>query len=87
MEKKVTTTKETIFTILGGIIIIIAIGAFIYDKFFYKPEPYMPMSAQERKELEQKLIERYGSLENAEEAYEEQNNCEITYGLGGAYCN
>jgi len=64
MEKKITTAKETIFTIIGGIIIIIAIGAFIYDKFFYEPKPYVPMSAQERKELEQKLIDRYGSLEN-----------------------
>lgn len=64
MDKKTTTTKETIFAIIGGIIIIIVIGTFIYDKFFYEQEPYMPMSAQERKELEQKLIDRYGSLDN-----------------------
>ncbi len=64
MGKKTTTIKEAIFIVLGCIIIIIAISGFVYDKFFYEPEPYIPMSAQERKELEQRLIDRYGSLDN-----------------------
>jgi len=63
MENKITTAKETTFTIVGGIIIIIAIGAFIYDKFFYQPQIDIP-TEQEEKELRQKLIDRYGSLDN-----------------------
>ena len=63
MEKKTTTAKETIFTIIGGIIILIAISAFIYDKFFYQPQIDIP-TEQEEKELRQKLIDRYGSLDN-----------------------
>jgi hypothetical protein len=34
------------------------------------------MSAQEQRELEKKLIDRYGSLENAEEVYRQQNDRE-----------
>lgn len=78
MDKKTTTVKETIFTIIGCIIITIAIGAFIYDKFFYEPEPYVPMPAQERKKLEQKLIDRYGSLDNIPT---NERNC-LDYGEG-----
>ena len=32
------TLKEIVFTTIGSIIILIAVGALVYDKLFYKPE-------------------------------------------------
>lgn len=67
MEKKTKTLKEIVFVIIGGIIILIAIGALAYDKLFYKPEIKI-YSTSELRVLKQTLIERYGSLENIPEA-------------------
>lgn len=39
-------------------------------------EPPKYMTTQEKRELERKLIDRYGSLENAEEVYRQQNDRE-----------
>jgi len=63
LRSNLSSIKETVGTIIGFIIIIIAVGSLIYDKFFYKPEINIP-TAQQEKELEQKLINRYGSLDN-----------------------
>ncbi|MDD2656321.1 MAG: hypothetical protein PHQ18_01980 [Patescibacteria group bacterium] len=66
--------KEKIGEILFISIIIIMIGGFIYTKFFEEPKKPTYMSIEEQKELEQKLIDRYGSIENAEDVYREQIN-------------
>ena len=60
---KTQSKKEIIFSVIGFIIIVIALGSWIYDKFFYQPQIDIP-TAQEERELRQKLIYRYGSLEN-----------------------
>jgi len=67
MEKKTMTLKEIVFTTIGSIIILIAVGALVYDKLFYKPEVKF-YSVSELRAIKQRLIERYGSLENIPEA-------------------
>lgn len=57
----------------GGILIILS---FIYYEFIATPEPPKYMTTQEKRELERKLIDRYGSLENAEEVCRQQNDRE-----------
>lgn len=60
---KFNRLKEVLFAIMGAIIIIVAISSWVYVSFFVKPEVRIP-SAPERRALEERLIERYGSLEN-----------------------
>ena len=60
---KTQSKKEIIFSVIGFIIIVIALGSWVYDKFFYQPQIDIP-TEQEEKELRQKLIDRYGSLDN-----------------------
>ena len=74
--------KEKFWAFVGVLIILIGISSFTYYTFFYKPQPRKFMTAQEQRELEEKLIERYGSLEAAEDTYREQNEYGEGWGPG-----
>jgi len=76
MESTKSTMKDKIGQTVGIILFFVIIFSFIYYKFIAEPEPQKNMSAQEQRELEKKLIDRYGSLENAEEVYRQQNDRE-----------
>ncbi len=71
MNKK---SKETILGIIGLIVIFAVVFIWLFGDSLFKPEPYVPMTAQETHEVERKLIDRYGSLEAAEDSYREQND-------------
>jgi hypothetical protein len=65
VESTKPTLKDKIGGTIGFILFFVIIGSFIYYTFIAELEPPKSMTAQEQRELEQKLINRYGSLENA----------------------
>jgi len=76
--KIVNQRKEKIEEIFGIVFLIFLVVGFIYVKFILKEDFDLstktrePMSAEEYYRTEQDLINRYGSIENAEQHYLEQ---------------
>lgn len=62
--------KDYFWAVVVFVLIVMTIGFLIT----VKPEPVKYMSAQEKRQLEADLINRYGSLDNAEAAYKSAND-------------